>query len=184
MSVTIPYGEPTQVNAGDTAKWLKALPDYPATDGWVLSYTLVSSTQRLTFNASASGSEHLVNVSAATTAAWVPGTYTWRARVALDGDVYTVGGGQIVVGSAFATATDGRSAARRMLDAVEATLEGRASNDVEQLTISGRSVKHMPVADLLALRDRLRLDVAREQAAERAAAGLPARGRVLVRFGA
>lgn len=183
MSATIPYGEPARLIAGDTAKWLKALPDYPAGDGWVLTYSLVNSLQRISFSATASGDEHLVTVAASTTAAWVAGAYTWRAQVALAGEVFTVGSGSITVAPSFATAKDGRTQARRMLDAVEATLEGRASSDVEQLMISGRSVKHLPVADLLTLRDRLRLDVAREEAAERAAAGLPARGRVMVRFG-
>ena len=28
--------EPSSLTAGDTATWLKSLPDYPATDGWAL----------------------------------------------------------------------------------------------------------------------------------------------------
>jgi hypothetical protein len=184
VSAAIPHDEPPRLHAGDTAKWLKALPDYPASDGWVLSYALVNSLRRISFSASASADEHLVNVPAATTALWVAGSYSWRAQVTLASDVFTVAGGSIQVVPAFNTATDGRSAARRMLDAVQAALEGRAVSGVNDLVIGGRSVKYMPVPDLLVLRDRLRLDVAREEAAGRAEQGLAPRGRVVVRFGA
>lgn len=183
MSAPIPYDEPARLVAGDTAKWLKSLGDYPASEGWQLSYTLVSATQRYTFTASPQDDEHLVNVSAVATGSYVPGNYTWRARVTLGGEVYTVGQGPIEVAAAFAAATDGRSTARRQLDAVEAVLEGRATSAVAEYTIGGRSLKYMGVPDLLQLRDRLRIDVAREDAATRAAAGLPQRGRVVVRWG-
>ena len=44
-------------------------------------------------------------------------------------------------------------------------------------------MKHIPVAELLQLRDRYRADVAREDAATAVAAGLSDRRRVFVRFG-
>jgi hypothetical protein len=30
--------EPVRITAGDTVAWTKALPDYPASAGWVLKY--------------------------------------------------------------------------------------------------------------------------------------------------
>ena len=51
---------------------------------------------------------------------------------------------------------------------------------------AGRQLRRHTLTELWAHRDRLRLEVLREEQAERLAAGLPDRGRrrVLVRFGA
>lgn len=177
-----PTTEPDLIVAGDTAKWLRSLDDYPANASWVLSYTLVSAANRYTFTATASGADHLVTVAAATTTSWVPGTYTWRAQVSKAGEVYTVGSGSLTVRPSFATATDGRSHARRTLEAIEAVIEGRATSEVSYYMIGGRQLRYIEPAQLLALRDRYRAEVAREDAAQRAAAGLPDKRRVFVRF--
>jgi hypothetical protein len=180
----IPTLEPSSVNAGDTWRWTRSLADYPASAGWALSYTLINASAKITISASASGDDHAVTVAAATTAGYAAGTYDWRARVSKDGEVYTVGEGRITVRNAFAASTfDARSHARKTLDAIEAVIEGRASSAVAEYTIAGRSLKHIPVADLLALRDKYRAEVLREDAAAAVAAGLPDRRRVFVRFG-
>lgn len=168
--------------AGDTAKWLRSLDDYPASQSWVLTYTLVSAAQRYTFTATASGNDHLVNVAAATTTTWAPGTYTWVARASKAGEVFTVGSGTMVVRPSFAAAVDARSHARKVLEAIEAVLEGRASSEVAQYEIAGRSLRYIEPSELLKLRDRYRAEVAREDAAQRVAAGLPDQRRVFVRF--
>jgi hypothetical protein len=183
VSAPIPDTEPTRINAGDTARWLKSLADYPASAGWALAYTLVSAAQRYTFSGTASGDDFLVNVAASTTTGWAAGSYAWRAQVSRAGEVYTVAEGQVEVAPAFGAAVDARSAARRGLDAINAVLENRATAGVAEVTIGGRAVKHIPLPELLALRDRYRIDVAREEAAARSAAGLAPAGRVAVRFG-
>jgi hypothetical protein len=123
-------------------------------------------------------------VAAATTAGYAAGTYDWRARVSKAGEVYTVGEGRLTVRNAFSAATfDARTHARKTLDAIEAVIEGRASSSTAEYTIAGRSLKHIPVADLLALRDKYRAEVLHEDAAAAVAAGLPDRRRVFVRFG-
>lgn len=183
MTAPIPFQEPASVVAGDTAKWQKYLGDYPANDGWTLTYTFVNASVRFTATASAVGADHLVNASAATTTAWAAGTYDWRAQVSKAGEVFTVGSGRLVVKPSFSAATDARSQARRMLEAVEAVLEGRASSAVQDYQIAGRSLRHIPIPDLLTLRDRLRMDVTREETAADLAAGKGPRGRIQVRFG-
>jgi hypothetical protein len=179
-----PTIEPSSVNAGDTWRWTRSLADYPASAGWALSYTLINASAKITVNASASGDDHAVTVAAATTAGYAAGTYDWRARVSKAGEVYTVGEGRLTVRNAFSAATfDARTHARKTLDAIEAVIEGRASSSTAEYTIAGRSLKHIPVADLLALRDKYRAEVLREDAAAAVAAGLPDRRRVFVRFG-
>jgi hypothetical protein len=184
VTASIPTTEPALINAGDTAKWFKTLADYPASTGWVLSYALVNASVRLAFSGAAAGDDFLVTVAAATTASWAPGAYDFRATVTKSGEVFTVGQGRITVAPAFGAAIDARSSARRMLEAVEATVEGRASSATAEYEIAGRKLRYIPVPELLTLRDRLRQDVAREDAAARIAKGLGNPGRVYVRFGA
>ena len=123
----------------------------------------------------------MVNVSAATSAAYVAGTYDWRARVTKTTEVYTVGTGRITIKASFASALDARSSMRTALEAIEATLSGRTTSATAEYEIAGRRLKYIPLPELLVLRDRYRIDVAREDAAARSAAGLPNPGRIQVR---
>ena len=61
-------------------------------------------------------------------------------------------------------------------------IENRATMDQQEYAIGGRSLKRTPMADLLRLRSVYRTEVKNEIAAERLAAGLPAGGKVQVRF--
>lgn len=184
MSAPTPTAAPARLSAGDTLKFLLSVPDYPATEGWSLTYTLVSATARYTVASVASGADHLIQAAASVTANWAPGTYSTRVQATKAGEVYTLLEAVLTVAASFGAATDGRSQARRTLDAIEATLEGRASGDVASYEIAGRRLAKIPIPELLQLRDRYRMDVAREEDARRAAAGLAPRGRVYVRFGA
>lgn len=179
----LPTTEPASLYAGDTATWLKTLPDYPAGQGWVLFYELVNGQRRLHFTAAAQGNDHLVNVAASDTAQWAPGQYDWRARVSRDSQVFTVATGRTAVQPSFAEAVDARSTARRTLEAIEAVLENRASSATAEYQIAGRQLKYIPIPELLTLRDRYRRDVRDEEAAARMAAGLGHPGRIHVRFG-
>jgi hypothetical protein len=185
MAHPVPTTEPATLVAGDTATWTKSLSDYPASAGWVLSYALVKSGTRITFNASASGDDHLVSEAPVTTAAWAAGDYQWTAKVSLAGAVYTVASGAVTIAADYSAATgglDARSHARTTLDALEAWIEGR-NMGVAEYEIAGRRMKSIPIPDLLVLRDRYRRDVRSEDDAARAAAGLPSRNKMLVRFG-
>lgn len=184
MAAPTPTTEPTTLIAGDTAKWFKSFTDYPATAGWVLAYTLINATGKITFSAAASGADFLVNVAAATTTAWAPGSYSWRSSVSLAGEVYTVETGTIVVQPAFGAATlDNRSFARTALTNVEAYLVNPNNISSAQYKIADRELSRIPMGDLLRLRDKLRLEVTQEDAAANIARGLPDRRRVMVRFG-
>lgn len=179
----IPTSEPARLVAGDTLKFTKALPAYPATEGWALAYTLVSAANRYTFSATASGADFLVNVSAATTAGYAAGDYAYRAQVSKAGEVYTVAEGRITVAPGFGAATDARSTARRALEAVEAYLADANNLAASSYQIAGRELRRHTLPELWAHRDRLKAEVVREDAAAGLAAGLPDKRRILVRFG-
>ena len=185
MAHPVPTSVPPTLRACDLATWQITLADYPASAGWVLSYALVKTGTRITFNAGASGDDHLVSVPVATTSAWAPGVYVYAARVTLGAEAYSVGDGSIEILADLAAAVSGcdaRSHARRTLAALETWIEGRDIG-VAEYEIAGRRLKSIPITDLLALRDRYRREVRAEDDAARAASGLPTRSRLLVRFG-
>ena len=182
MAAPIPTTEPALIVAGDTVKWTKSLADYSAADGWALSYTLVNSANRYVFSATASGADFAVTVAAATTANYAAGLYDWRAQVSKAGEVFTVGSGQLTVQPSFASATDGRSSAKKSLDQVVAYLADSANLQAAEYEIAGRRLKRLSIPELLALKSHLSAEVQRETAASRAAAGLPDQRRIFTRF--
>jgi hypothetical protein len=174
--------------AGDSLVFTTSVPDYPPTAGYTLTYRLMrrdAAGTAITFSATASGDLYAVNVAPGTTATWTAGTYTWAAYASKVGERYTVAQGELVIKADPATIGapyDNRSHARKVLDAIQAVLENRASTDQQQVSIAGRTLTRMPVTELLRLRSIYAAEVAAEAAATRAAAGLGAGGRVLVRF--
>lgn len=171
MSATLPTIEPAVVTAGDTITWKKSLPDYPADGGWALSYALLSSAGKISITTTASGVDHLVSITAATSAGWAAGTYQWQAYAthATSGR-FLVGTGSLVVKPNFAAisaATDTRSHVKKVLDAIEAVLEGTATTDQQDLTIDGTRIVRRSIADLLVLRSRYLQWYQQEMAAAR-----------------
>lgn len=180
MSADIPSTPPTEVRAGDTIKWRRELSDYPASDSWQLKFTLVGSAGVYSGDAAADGDDHLVTIPAATSTTYTAGLYTLTEYVTNGSERYTIGTRdlRILADLAGATAaTDTRSHARKMVDAIEAWLESRAPV-AGSLEIAGRKIQHYPIADLLKLRDRYKLEAQRESAA--ASGGRT--GRLLVRI--
>ena len=185
MAAPTPTTEPASLIAGDTAKWLKALPDYLPADGWVLTYTLINAAGKITITAGASGADHLVNVPAATSTTWPAGQYTWRAQVVNAAlDTFTTATGSITVQPAFGAAPlDARSHARKALANIEDYLENANNLTAAQYEIAGRKLQRHSLPDLWSMRDRYRAEVVREDNAAKFARGLPGGSRIAVRFG-
>jgi len=183
MARPIPTREPTTLRAGDTWTWTRTLADYPA-DTWTLSYTLFNAAAAITLTATADGTDHLINIAPATTAAYAAGRYDWVARVTDGTDVYTIAKGAIQVQAALGSALDERSHARKMLDAIEATLEGRATQeqlDIVQVRVGDLTTQHGQ-GELIKLRNTYRHEVAMEDQAARLARGERSGRMVQVRF--
>jgi hypothetical protein len=174
---------PTRHGAGDTLAVRRSLADWPATT-WSLSFELRNAGASITIAATADGADHVVSVPAATTASWTAGRYHWRAYVTAGTDRHEVERGTIEIEPDFAAAgaADRRSHAEKVLDAIEAVIEGRASKDQESYTIAGRSLARTPIGDLLTLATRYRGMVEAERAAERLRRGIGGRRRVAVRL--
>lgn len=177
-----------RITAGDSLNFVTQLPDYPASAGWVLTYTLVPRSvgaSRITLGSQADGDEHRIQASATTTAAWVAGQYSWVASVARAGERYTLAQGavQILPDPASASVMDTRSQARVALDNICAYLADAQNLSAAKYSIAGRSLDRHPMSELLRLKSHFQVEVAKEDAAARVAAGLPDNRRVYVRFG-
>jgi hypothetical protein len=181
QSVTLP----ARFAAGDTLDKTFSLADYPATAGYTLTFFLVSKTGQIRIDAQASGSNHHLVVLSGMSSDYVPDTYAWQAVVVKPGERVSIASGRIEITPNFATATAGldtRTHARRTLEAIEATIEGRASSDILSYQIAGRELRKIPVTELLLLRDRYRADVRAEEAVERAASGGLPKNKIFVRL--
>lgn len=165
---------PPQLVAGDTWRWERSFSDYPAPT-WTVTYYFENAAGQITAVASASGSQHLVSVPAATTQGYAAGRYRWVARASDGTTVETIEGENgwidILVNPAAAGNKDHRSWARRTLDAVEATIEGRASNDQLAMSIGSRSISRIPLNELWQLKKNLEAEVRTEEAASAAGLG-------------
>lgn len=144
---------PAKVSAGITFSQLIALPAYPAPAS--VLRVIMRGPSVINLTAAAEGTQHRLTADAPTTGAWVPGRYSYAVRVTTGTDVRDVETGFTEVLpdlAAIDAPTDVRSANRRTLDAIIATIEKRASKDQERYKINERELWRTPIADLLKLR--------------------------------
>lgn len=163
-----------ELTAGTTLDFATEVADWPATDGWTLTYYL-RGPSAIDLVSVAEGASYRITVSAATTTNWSIGTYAWEARVSKDGVVNKVASGSLTIlkniAAALTAPYDARTTAQQILDAVEALLTG--FTDVEEYSIAGRSIKRMTRTELLQARQNLKAEVNNEAVAAALAAGLP-----------
>ena len=159
-AVNYPTSEPDELIAGDRWAWKRSdLTDYPVAD-YALTYSARledSGATEIGITASESGSDYVVEVAAATTAAYTVGVYHWQAYITRtsDSERVTVDSGTFeVIADRDNATTDPRSHIKIVLDAIQAVIEGRATKDQESYSIQGRSLSRTSIEDLLMLRDR------------------------------
>lgn len=176
MAAETPTVEPTEIVAGDTAKWKISLGDYLATDGWVLSYSLRNASNHYDLTSTADGSDHLVEVLASDSATWAPGEYQYAAHVTLSAERYTVRRGVIRVTSNFADLIpyEYRTQAAKAVDDLKAALATfkATAGRVKRYSIAGRDVEFESLTEMLKLLAMWQRELANEQAADRIKRGL------------
>lgn len=187
MAYEIPDNEPAQIRAGDTIQWRRSLPDYPADQGWVLSYRFINATAQFDITASADGSAHLVDVAIGDSADYVAGDYSWVSAVSKDGERHTIESGQMkVLPDLMAVASGGldiRSTAKKTLALVDAAMLAHGSKAwTQQYSIAGRTMTFRSPADFMAFRSQLQREVRAEENQERINNGLAPKNKILVRL--
>lgn len=160
-SSNYPSTEPDTIIAGDRWAWKRTDigTDYPPAS-YDLTYSArleASGATEIGITASESGSDYIVEVAAATTAAYTVGVYHWQAYITRTADservTVDIGTFEVIADRDNAT-TDPRSHIKIVLDAIQAVIEGRATKDQESYSIQGRSLSRTSIEDLLMLRDR------------------------------
>ncbi len=139
MAVTRPTEPPAEIRAGSTLWWGVTYDDYPAST-WTLTYTL-RGPAKYSITATASGDNHHVDVSATVTAGYLPGEYTLLGEVTDGTNVYPLpeGTSRFTITEDLAQSSssyDARSWNEKMVDAIKAVLEGRASRVEENYEVS------------------------------------------------
>lgn len=157
---------PEKLVAGDTWRWLRSFSDYPAPT-WVVTYYFENSLKAFSQAASASGADHSVTITAAASAGITAGRYRWFARAVAGAIAETIpkeeGWLEVEPNIGAAGTRDLRSVSRRTLDALDATLEGRATSDQLAMSINGRSISRTPLEELLKWQAQLRSKVQGEE---------------------
>lgn len=157
---------------------------------WTLRYWFKNATSHIEIVASASGSDFLVSVPAATTAVYPPGHYGWTATVDKGTDKYQVGSGQTEVLPRVDTTglLDQRSDARQIYDDLVAMYKSRTSSSsggggIQHYQIGDRQITYKTSEELIKDIEYWRAQVAAEEAAAQIAAGLGNPRRLYTRFG-
>ena len=168
--VNYPTQEPDTLVVGDRWVWRRddLVSDYPIAD-YALEYRFTEdstgNTNAFTIAATEADSTYLVEITSAVTANLVAGDYQWAAFIIRSSDSQRVvvdQGRTEILPNLQNTTADLRSHAKKVLDAIEAVLENRASQDQMSYSIAGRSLSRMSIDDLMTFRNRYRAEYLRE----------------------
>lgn len=183
---------PQTHTAGDTLTLTRTWPDYPAGAGWVGKLRLVPRSAAggaapIELTAAAVGDQHQFTALAATTAAWVAGSYAMAFWVERGADVVTTGTDELQLlpnPRTLAAGTDTRTlAARTLADLLTARASFVATQGrVATYKIGDRERTFRNAAELNQEIAFWQAQVDNQTQAARLAAGLRPRNRILVRF--
>jgi hypothetical protein len=173
---------PNKITAGLTLSLAFGLANYPGPQ-WS-SLLLLRGAGQIDLEGLTDDKLHIISDSAANTSSWVPGNYFYSLRVTDGTDTHEIESGSLEVRPDLAQADasfDGRAHAEKVLQSIEAVIEGRATRDQDSYRINNRELRRTPISQLLKLRDLYRHEVAQLKARRR---GKDTLGRtILVRFG-
>lgn len=195
--------EPTEIIIGDTITWTRRgvqavsendagtleYTDIKASDGWTLKLTAVGRLGIFSITATAddeNADDFKFTAAAAITAAYTAGDYQWQLVATKTTTRYTIAEGWVTLLdniSGRSALYDNRSHAKKVVDAIEAVIENRATLDQMSYTIGGRSLSKTPVADLLRLLVFYRNEYSDELALENIKKGRGTGRKILARFG-
>ena len=167
-STNYPTSEPNELQLGDFWAWKRTdlSTDYP-TASYSLSYefNLVdgSTAANFTLTATESNDEYIIEVS--NTTSYTSGEYNWVSYITRSSDSARIklSEGFTEIQENYATTTSSvRSHAKKVLDAIEAVIENRATMDQSSMSIAGRSLSRLTIDELLQFRDRYKAEYLKE----------------------
>lgn len=154
--------EPTRATAGDTWQWQRAVADYPASEGWVLSYA-INGVGKLEWNGDWLDADgETVSIPGGSTAALAAGLYRLIGYVTLDGERHTIYEGTLVVLAdlAAAAAGTGQTFAEQALALVETQITALLATTLDSWSIGQRAAQRRKLEELEQLRAKYQAEIA------------------------
>ena len=169
--VNYPVQEPDTIVIGDRLVWRRddLANTYPI-GSYALTYEFHEDSggggsHKFDITATEAESTYFVEVASSTTASYTDGDFIWNAFITRSSDSQRIRvdtGRTTVVKNLANTNADLRSHAKKVLDAVQAVLENRASVDQASFSIAGRSLSRMSIDELLSFRDKYKAEYLQE----------------------
>jgi hypothetical protein len=164
---------PSVIIIGDTVKFEVSLSDYPAPE-WTAHYLIDSNS---VIDGDGDGCVHSFNIPSSITAVYADGEKPFQFYVTNATERYTLSSGIVILKN-----INSKTHARKVLEAINARLENRASQEQIEYEINGRRIKFISHEELLKLRSFYLREVSNEEAKERIASGMGSGRKVMVRF--
>lgn len=176
---------PREIVRLSTPSWRFEDPEFSPADGWSLEYAFEGPSE-LNITATADGAGFLVELTEFQTAI-ATGSYAWQAiatRAApLERVLVGTGRTEFILNYGIDTTTGPiKTHAARMVEAIEAQLEGRATDGQKSMSINGRSLDRHSLAELMEARKTYRIEARAEEAALLQGRDPNKRRRIKVRF--
>lgn len=174
MAATRP---PAEIAVGESFEWSLGLADYSPADGWACS-VYFRGPEEVDLAGVVDGAAFDFTIGTSTFQR--AGSFVWRAVATRTGERVVVDGGRIRLVANLEESTnlgDQATHAERMVERLEAALEGTADRNVLSYTIAGRSIERIPIAELESMLARYRRRVRSEK--RLAAAGVEDAPRVV-----
>lgn len=145
MAYQVPTSEPLDAVAGASWFWDIQYPQFPASEGWQLTYYIRGPEDFDTTwdtHVTASGDAFEVRIPATATDL-TAGKYRMTGWVVLSGEKHAVYDGHLLVVANPATAVNAKSHARQMLEALEAAeLTAASTSSTVRVRINGRETEY------------------------------------------
>lgn len=176
--------------AGNTINWKKTTlyTDYPDSAYAIAYQATLNGTPGTSFTVTGSvtSEEWIFSITHTDSASITPGIYQWNLYVTKSSSserkILESGVWEVIPNISTNTSVDVQSHARKVLTAIEAVIEGRASQDQMSYSIAGRSLSRMSIQDLMFFRDQYKAEWTKEKRLQRAKAGKGHDGQIITYF--
>ena len=144
---------PKTLTAGDSVSWRLSLPEYPASEDWVIIYAFVNTGSLIAVESTPDEEDHTFSITSTKSAAYQPGRYKFQAYAKKGEQRTTFLTGTLDVNADFFAQTDGhdsRTAAERTLDILRATYDRVAEKALASKSSGGASIADKQLSELRA----------------------------------
>ena len=172
--------EPTEITAGDNLAFTRTLPDYPASQGWILKYVLRGGADPITFTSTPSGDDHVIAVDAATTALWLPADYeaVGFAENGAQRTAFYISHLTVLVNAEVKDPAELLTHAQKMIASLEGQLEKMAQDDIIDSSVEGTQIRREARKEIFQLRAKYKREREAEVARDNARNGRPTGRRI------